>query len=190
MEAISNRIGQQGYAQKQYAKAVKKENKDNSKVTPRQVTVTYGHNGSGQAYTYLANENVKAGQTVTPMVTHPTSGKTYKTLGVVQSTRDSTNSASQGVINNLSNQGILLKKLGRTDQKSLPNYYTGWGKDSKAQYDLLKEARLDGKSDSEIADIKRITSQIRRETRDAYRDGNQAKMQAKMRKLNNFGEPV
>ena len=49
------------------------------------VNVTYGHHGSGKLYSYYGS-NKRTGDIVTPEVTHPKTGKTYKTLAVVRST--------------------------------------------------------------------------------------------------------
>ncbi len=55
---------------------------------PRQiVNVTYGHHGSGKLYSYYA-QNKRTGDIVTPEVTNPKSGKTYKTLAVIRSTHN------------------------------------------------------------------------------------------------------
>lgn len=111
------------------------------------INVTYGHNGSGKLYSYYGT-NKRVGDVVTPEVTHPKSGKTYKTLAVVRSTHN----AGQGVdtVNYLQqkqpgangqfiNKPKNLKWIGKTDQKSLPGYYEGWDKDAKAAYDLKME---------------------------------------------------
>jgi len=117
-----------------------------SKLSTRQVGVLYGHNGGGKVYNYLAPATVKAGQVVTPEVTHPVSGKTYKTLARVVSTRDSLSSASQNTASYLSGKGIFLKTIGNADrglqaEKQLPGYYKNWGKDAKAQSELISEQR-------------------------------------------------
>ena len=51
------------------------------------INVTYGHNGSGKLYSYYGT-NKRTGDIVTPEVTHPKSGKTYRTLAVVRSTHN------------------------------------------------------------------------------------------------------
>ena len=98
----------------------------------RQVGVLYGHNGSGKVYNYLASDSVRTGDTVTPEVTHPKSGKTYKTLGRIVYTRDAEGSAAGETAGYLSGQGIMMKTIGPTDQKSLPGYYEGWGKNTQS----------------------------------------------------------
>ena len=100
------------------------------------VNVNYGHEGSGKLYSYYG-QNKRTGDVVTPEVTHPKSGKVYKTLGVVQSTHRLPQ--GQDTINYLTNKGIKIKTLGKTDQKSLPGYYEGWDKDAKAAKDLQHE---------------------------------------------------
>ena len=100
------------------------------------VNVTYGHNGSGKLYSYYG-QNKRAGDIVTPEVTSKKTGKTYKTLGVVRSTRLASNA-----INTIAKVGNI-KSLGATEQRSLPNYYKGWEKDAQAAYDLKKEIQLD-----------------------------------------------
>lgn len=100
------------------------------------VNVTYGHNGSGKLYSYYG-QNKRAGDIVTPEVTSKKTGKTYKTLGVVRSTRLASNA-----INTIAKVGNI-KSLGATEQRSLPNYYKGWDKDAQAAYDLKKEIQLD-----------------------------------------------
>lgn len=107
---------------------------------PKQiVNVTYGHNGSGKLYSYYG-QNKRAGDIVTPEVTHPKSGKVYKTLAEVKSTH--TLPQGQDTVSYLNNKNIRLKTIGKTDQKSLPGYYEGWGKDAQAAYDLKNEVRL------------------------------------------------
>lgn len=88
----------------------------------RQVGVTYGHHGSGQVYNYLGGKGLRAGDIVTPMVTHPKSGKTYKTLARVEFTRDSKGSPAAATAGYLANKAILMKTVGPTDQTSLPGY--------------------------------------------------------------------
>ncbi len=88
----------------------------------RQIGVLYGHNGSGKVYNYLAGSGVRVGDLVTPYVTHPKSGTTYKTLARVVYTRNSTGGAAGETAGELSNRGILLKNVGRTDQQSLPTF--------------------------------------------------------------------
>lgn len=100
------------------------------------VNVTYGHNGSGKLYSYYG-QNKRAGDIVTPEVTSKKTGKTYKTLGVVRSTRLASNA-----INTIAKVGNI-KSLGATEQRSLPNYYKGWDKDAQAAYNLKKEIQLD-----------------------------------------------
>lgn len=103
------------------------------------VNVTYGHHGSGKLYSYYGS-NKRTGDIVTPEVTHPKTGKTYKTLAVVRSTHSVPQ--GQNTISYLKNRNINLKTIGKTDQKSLPGYYEGWDKDAKAAYDLRVETQL------------------------------------------------
>lgn len=103
------------------------------------VNVTYGHNGSGKLYSYYGT-NKRAGDIVTPEVTHPKSGKTYKTLAVVRSTHKIPQ--GQSTVNYLNKKEIGIKTIGKTDQKSLPGYYPGWEKDAQAAYDLRTETQL------------------------------------------------
>lgn len=111
----------------------------NNGSTQQIVNVTYGHNGSGKLYSYLG-ENKRAGDIVTPEVTHPKSGKTYKTLAVVRSTHQAQN--GQNTLDYLDNKNINIKSLGKTDQRSLPGYYEGWDKDAKARQELKHETLL------------------------------------------------
>ena len=106
------------------------------------VNVTYGHNGSGKLYSYYGS-NKRTGDIVTPEVTHPKSGKTYKTLAVVRSTHKIPQ--GQNTVDYLNSKDIGLKTIGKTDQKSLPGYYEGWDKDAQAAYDLKKEVQLNDK---------------------------------------------
>jgi hypothetical protein len=112
----------------------------------RQVGVLYGHQGGGRVYNYLAGEGVRSGDIVTPTVTHPKSGKTYKTLGRVTNTRDALGGAAGDTAAHLAGQGILMKTLGPTDQTSLPGFearkaqdpsFTArqWAQEAKAKYD-------------------------------------------------------
>jgi len=111
------------------------------------INVTYGHNGSGKLYSYYGT-NKRTGDIVTPEVTHPKSGKTYRTLAVVRSTHN----AGQGketldylqgkqpnALGNHIDKPRGMKWIGKTDQKSLPGYYEGWEKDAQAAYDLKME---------------------------------------------------
>lgn len=111
------------------------------------INVTYGHNGSGKLYSYYGT-NKRVGDVVTPEVTHPKSGKTYKTLAVVRSTHNA--GQGQETVDYVTgrqpnrkgeyiNRPTNLKWIGKTDQKSLPGYYEGWDKDAKAAYDLKME---------------------------------------------------
>lgn len=114
------------------------------------VNVTYGHNGGGKLYSYYG-QNKRTGDIVTPEVTNKKSGKTYKTLAVVKSTHNANNmqptedfleGKTQGRLGQMVGSPIKLKTIGKTDQKSLPGYYKGWGDDAQAVYDLKKEVRL------------------------------------------------
>lgn len=88
----------------------------------RQVGVLYGHNGGGKVYNYLGGKNLRTGDFVTPEVTHPKSGKTYKTLARVVTTRDSLGEPAANTAGQLSGRGVLMKKIGQTDQRSLPGF--------------------------------------------------------------------
>lgn len=103
------------------------------------VNVTYGHHGSGKLYSYYG-QNKRTGDIVTPEVTHPKSGKVYKTLAVVKSTHQVKN--GQNTIDYLTNNNMPMKTLGKTDQRSLPGYYEGWDKDAKAANELKQEIQL------------------------------------------------
>lgn len=103
------------------------------------VNVTYGHYGSGKTYSYYG-QNKRAGDIVTPEVTNPKSGKTYKTLAVVQSTH--TLPQGEDTVSYLSDKDIGMKSIGKTNQRALPGYYNGWEKDAKAAYDLKTEVLL------------------------------------------------
>ena len=111
------------------------------------INVTYGHNGSGKLYSYYG-ANKRVGDIVTPEVTHPKSGKTYKTLAVVRSTHNAGNGTDtlnylqqrrQGSLGQTISKPVGMKWIGKTDQKSLPGYYPGWDKDAKAAYELKLE---------------------------------------------------
>lgn len=119
----------------------------------KQVGVLYGHNGGGKVYNYLGGEGLRAGDAVTPEVTHHKSGKTYNTLGRVVFTRDSQGSAAGDTASALSGQGIMLKTIGATDRQSLPGFkakqaqdpnFTAkqWGKESNGSYKLSQAKRL------------------------------------------------
>lgn len=119
------------------------------------INVTYGHNGSGKLYSYYGT-NKRAGDIVTPEVTHPKSGKTYKTLAVVRSTHNAVQGKEtldylQGKRENALGGNIDkprgMKWIGKTDQTSLPGYQQykdnggveAWKKDAQAAYDLKME---------------------------------------------------
>lgn len=111
------------------------------------INVTYGHNGSGKLYSYYGT-NKRTGDIVTPEVTHPKSGKTYRTLAVVKSTHnavqgkdtlDYLQGRQPGTLGNYIDKPRGMKWIGKTDQKSLPGYYEGWEKDAQAAYDLKME---------------------------------------------------
>jgi hypothetical protein len=119
----------------------------------RQVGVLYGHNNGGKVYTYLAGANVRTGDTVTPEVTHYKSGKTYKTLGRVVSTRNSLGSTAGDTATHLAGQAILMKTLGPTDQTGLPGYRANkerdpnftakqWAQEAREKYDNAVMRRL------------------------------------------------
>lgn len=114
------------------------------------INVTYGHNGSGKLYSYYGT-NKRVGDIVTPEVTHPKSGKTYRTLAVVRSTHNAGNGTDTlnylqgrqpGSNGQMIGKPVGMKYIGKTDQKSLPGYYPGWDKDAQAIYDLKKETQL------------------------------------------------
>lgn len=111
------------------------------------INVTYGHNGSGKLYSYYGT-NKRTGDIVTPEVTHPKSGKTYRTLAVVRSTHnagqgtgtlDYLQGKQPGSLGNYIDKPRNMKWIGKTDQQSLPGYYPGWEKDAQAAYDLKME---------------------------------------------------
>jgi len=114
------------------------------------INVTYGHNGGGKLYSYYGT-NKRVGDIVTPEVTHPKSGKTYKTLAVVRSTHNAGNGVDTvnylqgkqpGSLGQMIPKLVGLKYIGKTDQKSLPGYYPGWDKEAQAIHDLKQEVRL------------------------------------------------
>ena len=107
--------------------------------TPRLVGVLYGHHGGGKVYNYLARESVRTGDIVTPYVTHAVSGKTYKTLARVVSTKNAYGKPAKKIEGTLAEKGMLLKKIGHTDQRSLPGYYEGWGKESDIKMRRLNQ---------------------------------------------------
>lgn len=120
---------------------------EQSKYNGQIVNVTYGHNGSGKMYSYYGT-NKRTGDIVTPKVTNPKSGKTYRTLAVVRSTHNieqgkPTIDFLQGKIAGGNSEKMQkpnnMKHIGKTDQKSLPGYYQGWDEDAKAAYDLKME---------------------------------------------------
>lgn len=124
----------------------------------RQVGVLYGHAGGGKVYNYLAGSSVRAGDTITPEVTHPKSGKTYKTLAKVVSTRDALGSPAGDTAGYLSGQGIMLKTVGPTDQQSLPGFQSRkaqdpsfttkkWAQEAKQNYDNGVMQRLNPMGD-------------------------------------------
>ncbi len=81
--------------------------------------VTYGHIDKGPRYTYVGNTH-RTGDIVTPFVTHPKSGKTYRTLAVVRATHALQN--GQGQLDKLAVNGIPVKRIGATHQNWLPGY--------------------------------------------------------------------
>ena len=109
---------------------------------PRIVGVLYGHHGGGKVYNYLADDSVRTGDICTPMVTHAETGKTYKTLGRIVRTESANGNPGQNLIGTLDTKGIELKKLGHTDQRSLPGYYEGWGKVADERYEMRKLSLL------------------------------------------------
>ena len=99
----------------------------------------YGHNGGGKVYNYLGKETLRTGDLVTPEVTHPVSGKTYKTLGRIVYTRDANGAPAEQTLDKLSDEFVMLKTLGSTDQRSLPGYYPGWGDDTMHKLNTFGE---------------------------------------------------
>ena len=90
--------------------------------------VTYGHNDNGkQRYTYVGNTH-RTGDIVTPYVTNPKSGKTYRTLAVVRATHSL--NAGKGLVTGLQAQGVPVKKIGSTSQTTLPGYLARKAEDS------------------------------------------------------------
>lgn len=121
----------------------------------RQVGVLYGHNGGGKVYNYLGGEGLRVGDTVTPTVTHPKSGKDYKTLGRIVRTQDSLGSSAGNTADYLTNKGIMMKTIGATDQQSLPGF--------KAQHDAdpnftAKQWKQEATEDYKLAQAKRLSS--------------------------------
>lgn len=119
----------------------------------RQVGVLYGHNGGGKVYNYLGGAGLRVGDTVTPGVTHPKSGKDYKTLARVVMTRDSKGLPACDTSGNLSGKGIMMKTIGQTDQQSLPGFkvqqqanasFTAkqWKQEANETYKLSQAKRL------------------------------------------------
>lgn len=119
----------------------------------RQVSVLYGHEGGGKAYNYLAGENIRAGDVVTPEVTHPKSGKSYHTLARVVSTRDATGGSAGDTAGYLSGQGVMLKTIGLTNQTALPGFQSRkaqdpsfttkkWAQEAKQNYDNAVMQRI------------------------------------------------
>jgi len=109
----------------------------------RQVGILYGHTGEGKVYNYLAGEGVRAGDIVTPMVTHAKSGKTYKTLGRVVNTRNALGGPAQDTAANLASQGMQMKTLGPTTRTELPGFKAQKAKDpnfTTAQWQKESEA--------------------------------------------------
>lgn len=147
----------------QQIKKLQQPNGQNKQAPMQIVNVTYGHNGSGKLYSYYG-QNKRVGDIVTPLVTNKTTGKTYKTLGVVRSTRLVANA-----INTVAKVGNI-KTLGETEQRSLPNYYKGWDKDAQAAYDLKKEIQLDSSfSKQEKASLLQSIKSMREEDKLAQR---------------------
>ena len=73
--------------------------------------VGYGSQGqgagkSGTGYTYIVNDNVRAGDTIQPVVTHATSGKVFVTTGKTLSTTK-----------NLSNERTLKQEIMNNEAK-------------------------------------------------------------------------
>ncbi len=108
-----------------------------SNTTPMQVVnVTYGHQDSGKLYSYYG-KGKRTGDIITPKVTHPQSGKVYKTLAVVKSTHEL--GKGKDTFGYLHDKDIPIKPIGKTEQTKLPGYYPGWDKDAKAAYELKQD---------------------------------------------------
>lgn len=135
------------------------------------INVTYGHNGSGKLYSYYGT-NKRAGDIVTPEVTHPKSGKTYKTLAVVRSTHNASQipntldylqGKKQNTFCNYIDKPKGMKWIGKTDQKSLPGYYEGWDKDAQAAYDLKREIQSQNIPQMQKLSLMREVNAMRRQ---------------------------
>ena len=94
----------------------------------RIVNVNYGHDGSGKLYSYQDSGQHRTGDEVVVSVTHPKSGKKYKTLAKIRSTHDSGTQGAQDTQNYLQNGGskggnsIEIKQVIGGDQSQLPGY--------------------------------------------------------------------
>ena len=60
--------------------------------------VTYGTHGDSAEYTYLVNDNVKAGEVLQPSVIHYQSKKVFATTGIVQNFPESVSSSVEGKV--------------------------------------------------------------------------------------------
>ena len=60
--------------------------------------VTYGTHGDSAEYTYLVNDNVKAGEVLQPSVIHYQSKKVFATTGIVQNFHESVSSSVEGKV--------------------------------------------------------------------------------------------
>lgn len=143
------------------------------------INVSYGHNGNGKIYSYYG-VNKRAGDIVTPEVTHPKSGKTYRTLAVVRNTHN----AGQGVptvdylqgkrsgdLGQVIDRPRGLKWIGKTDQKSLPGYYQGWEKDAQAAYDLKREIQSQSIPQMQKLSLMREVNAMRRQDIQNHKKG-------------------
>ena len=94
----------------------------------RIVNVNYGHDGSGKLYSYQDNGQHRTGDEVVVSVTHPKSGKKYKTLAKIRSTHGSGTEGAQNTQDFLQNGGskgggaIKIKTVDGGDQSQLPGY--------------------------------------------------------------------
>lgn len=132
------------------------------------VNVTYGHNGSGKLYSYLDPKGTRrAGDEVVVAVTKKLksgAAKTYKTLGVIQSTHGSQTASAENTQDFLADKGIGLKTVTGGSQRQLPGYYPGWKKDSDERYrqkvelnKALGELRmLPGMEEKSFAEIRKL----------------------------------
>jgi hypothetical protein len=109
------------------------------------VSVLYGHGfGGGKLYSYNDPTGTRrVGQNIVVTVTHAKSKKDFQTLATVKSAHAAHTAGAEGTKSYLRNLGIRMKTLkGGLSQTELPGYYRGWGKDAKAQAELIADARV------------------------------------------------